>query len=280
MKLDAKLSSLPRITEQPTAAPSGAERVATDGAASRAVGTADALLKLNRPGRNTGVEFCTTALRDIRARTSRGERVVVIFDIDNTLVDTRHRTLAAARSYGAASGITALSAMGIEDVGLDAHATWAKTGLAPNDPRFEGFHDAWKAAFWTEQSYDLDAPIAETIGLAKRAKAAGAECVYLTGRTFKDATVAQLQRLGLPDADAARTLCKAPGQHTPSYKLEQIELLVGQGAHIAWFFTEGKRDMSHIQAHAPAVPCVLLDFIDEAGHSVHPRTPFYRLAKS
>src|SRR6478672_10485753 len=51
-----------------------------------------------------GEAWCKAELADIKLRTGRGEKVRVVFDIDDTLADTRTRTLQIAKAYDKAHG--------------------------------------------------------------------------------------------------------------------------------------------------------------------------------
>lgn len=206
-----------------------------------------------------GNAFCEAALADIRARTSRGEKVRVVFDIDDTLSDSRARTLAIARDWDQARGTHHFDGLTRGRVGHDGAETAAALKLPPDVQRDFAAH--WNVEFWKGERFVHDTPIAPVVALAKAAKAAGAEVIYLTGRVdaLEGATRKQLRSFGLPDVDAARVVSK-PGLsvRTAPFKTQWLKDSAAQGNHLAWFFTESKRDIGAVQKDLPAAPCVLL----------------------
>lgn len=228
------------------------------------------------PTTTNGRAFMLAALKDIEARVQKGERVVVVFDIDNTLFDSRARTAAAANVYGEQHGIQALIDLLPEDVGLNGTETAKKAGIT-NAAVIKDFSKFWSAFFFDGAHYDFDTPIASTIAWAKAAKKAGAEVVYLTGREQKaeSDTRAQLEAAGLPDTDAKHVISKpATAGATPAFKASEFQKLT-KTAHVAWFLTESQRDIAAVQQAVPRVPCVVLDYPLGDGTTVtaNPGTP-------
>jgi phosphoglycolate phosphatase-like HAD superfamily hydrolase len=209
--------------------------------------------------------FLRQALAEIAARARRGEPVCVVFDIDNTLADTRPRTAAAAHGFaGLAATVAArpLAHVAARDVGIDGRETCTLLGIRDR-ATVSRFQVYWRECFWRPQSFRLDRPIPETIRLARRAKRAGAEVFYLTGRVeqLRRTTLTELRRFGLPDVDDQHLLCKsAERRATPPYKASMLRGLLRAGQHVAWFISEGRRDIAHLQRTVPAVPCVRYDF--------------------
>ncbi len=228
----------------------------------------------------SGIAFCRAALAEIAVRSHRGERCVVVFDIDNTLADTRRRTLVAAHAFGKENGIPQLANARLEEMRLTGFETARALGVSlPAATRFER---AWQQLFWSAAGIALDRPMAGMIALARRAKAAGAEVVYLTGRnaSLAAATRLQLGKFGLPDVDAAHVVCKpSAGLPTPEFKAGVFATLRAMGTQVGFFVTESRRDIGYLQAHQAHVPCVLLDFpLDLPGFQVHRNTPVVPLS--
>ncbi|MEW5850891.1 MAG: HAD family acid phosphatase [Myxococcota bacterium] len=222
-----------------------------------------------------GIAFCHAALKDIRERTARGEKVRVVFDLDNTLFDTRVRTVAVAHAYDKARGTSHFANLRVEDVGRDGKHTAERMGLPANV--VEDFRAFWDKGFWDGANMVHDTPMPHMAALAHAAKSAGAEIVYLTGRVtaLHEASLAQLVRAGLPDGDADNLYCKPGlGMRTAPFKEQMMEAWQQQGIHIAFFVTEGRRDIAHLQKEAPTVPCVLLDDpLERGGTELHADTP-------
>jgi hypothetical protein len=228
----------------------------------------------------SGQKFVTRALAEITARARRGERVCVVFDIDNTLADTRRRTLAAAAAFGRAHAGTAagkaLQRARLDQIGIDAVETCAR--LKIRDPEvIRAFDRFWLASFWKPGHFRLDTPIAAAVRLARQAKRAGAEVHYLTGRieASRPSTLAELRRFKLPDADNEHLRCKPGlGARTALYKESVLRDMFSSGMHVAWFITEGRGDIAHLQRSVPQLSCLRLDFPLDLEHArIKPGTP-------
>lgn len=209
----------------------------------------------------SGLGFCRAALDQIAGRTRRGQRSCVVFDIDNTLVDTRHRTRAAARSYVRRD--PAAAELLCVRVGYDGLQTAQRAGLSP--ARARRFQRFWERFFWDTRHFKHDRRIGITGQLVRQARAAGAEVFYLTGRVeeLRCGTVAQLRRLGLPDADREHVVCKPRlGTPTGPFKQRVLDRLHRRdpGRTIAWFMSDSRKDVAAVQRAGTPAPCVLIDF--------------------
>lgn len=220
-----------------------------------------------------GLAFCNAAIASIGRRTAAGKRSCVVFDIDNTLVDTRLRTQAAAKAFARqVPGHSKLARIPLSRVGFDGAQTAKHVGYRDNTVK--SFQSYWNKFFWNPNNFKLDAPLASTMDLARRAKAAGAEVFYLTGRVegLKKGTIKQLQQLSLPDADASHVLCKPaipsppgskPGSQrylpTAPFKVGQLQRLWQRKQRVALFLSDSASDIAAVQQHTK-VACVKVDF--------------------
>ena len=233
--------------------------------------------------RTDGRRFCHKALSRISRRARLKKRTIVVFDIDNTLVDTRPRTLAAARTFlkTRAAQHGAMRSLGMHLVRFDGKQTATRLGLKGNEAR--AFNSHWERFFWNPKNLKLDTAIKDTVKLAQKARAAGAEVYYLTGRiqALKDGTVEQLQRLGLPDADGDHVICKpnpkpaGPGgklRFTPTttFKLQQVKRLLGGGGKLGWFMSDSRDDVATLQKGLGCNSCVWVDFPAKAARKPAP----------
>jgi len=113
------------------------------------------------------------------------------------------------------------------------------------------------------------------VELAKQAKAAGAEVVYLTGRIAdrKDATVAELKKFGLPDAD--NVACKPDlGTRTVPFKAQWLQQSRDDGRPVAFFVTESRRDIAGVQKLGEH-QCLLLENGFSGTEGVRADTPIF-----
>lgn len=222
-----------------------------------------------------GNAFCKQVLADIEARTARGEKVRVVFDIDDTLTDGRTRTLAIARAWDQANGTRFFDGFPLSKVGHRGADTAAAAGLPKKAAA--AFEAHWNVAFWDPANFVHDAAIPEGVKLAKQAKAAGADVYFLTGRiqALEPASIAQLRRLGLPDVDGEHVVSKPDvATKTGPFKAEWV---ARNGPNeVALFFTESRRDIGALQAVLPKLPAVLLDSRFAGSDPVAPDTPVFR----
>lgn len=229
------------------------------------------------PGAVDGNAWCEAALVDIAARVWNGEKVRVVFDIDNTLSDTRARTLKLAHLWDKANGTHYFDKLKLDAVLHDAEQTAKALGLPPSV--VSAFDAYWQVAFWDPASLKFDKRMVSTLKLAAAAKKAGADVVFLTGRVEANhaGTVRQLRRLGLRWVRDDHVFCKPTLRtYTPKFKREMIDRWKVDRWHIEFFFTEGRRDIRYLQAADPSLPCVLLDSSQGGSEQVRSDTPVFR----
>lgn len=226
-----------------------------------------------------GRAFVQAAVEEIRARVARGEPCRVVFDIDDTLADSRGRTLHILKAYDQARGTSHFADLTLDQVGGDGAITAQNLGL-PKDV-VKDVRGYWQANFFDSKKNIHDLPMTEIIELAKAASEAGAEVRYLTGRTedIREDTLAQLKRFGLPDTDDAHLFMKPNLKvKTGDYKAAVFKEWAKDDVFTGFFITESRRDIAFVQGAVSAdeVPCVLIDSEkDRHGPAIDPRTPVY-----
>jgi hypothetical protein len=225
-----------------------------------------------------GRRWMQDKLEDIRARVANGEKVKVVFDLDDTIWDGRPRTMELARRYDAERGTRLFDALTLDQVGKDGYETAVNAGLSRADAK--AFNAYWRPRVYTDEMAQFDAPIPEIDDLARQAHRAGAEVVYMTGRpeAERETTRGELERLDLPLMDEAHLIMKPSlNQPTAGYKVAEFKKMLEPGdAHIGWFITESRRDLGAVQDAKLDVPAVLLDAPWERnGRPVEPGTPVY-----
>jgi hypothetical protein len=227
-----------------------------------------------------GRAFVRAALVDIRTRVAHGEKVRVAFDIDDTLANTRARTLHLAKEWDTANGTHYFDRLTLEQVGHDG----LSTAMAMQLPwaAEKDFTAYWNQGFWDGANFQFDQPIPEMIELAKQARAAGAEVIYLTGRIANRErfTIDQLEKFGLPDVDASHVASKPDlGARTVQFKTDWLRQSAEEGNHLAFFITESRRDIAGIQSALGECPCVLLDSKFGGNDGIDQSTPIYPRAR-
>lgn len=206
-----------------------------------------------------GWRFCEAALADIKARKARGEKVRAVFDIDDTLSESRQRTLCLAKDWDTAHGTNFFSQLKISQVRATGFETAQALGLPA--PLTRAFQEYWDVEFWKAERFVHDTPIVPMVKLAERARAAGAQVIFLTGRvdSLKEATIAQLRRFGLKDVTEKTVVSKEDlSVGTAQFKVKWLEQSANEGHHLAFFVTESRRDVAAIQQSAAGHQVVLL----------------------
>ena len=217
-----------------------------------------------------GRRFAQQRLDELATLARLGVPTAVVFDLDNTVFDTRHRTLQAGRAFDAAKGTAFFADVSVDVIGVDGHATAQALGL--EDPHKSDFVAFWDVYFWTPENLGHDAPIGDMVELAKAAQEAGAQVTFLTGRiqSFHGASLDQLRAAGL-DVSADDVVCKPDiATRTGPFKSAHLEQLTAAGVEIGFFVTEGARDLTWLATATPHVPLLRLDCsFEDAGHLRH-----------
>jgi hypothetical protein len=211
---------------------------------------------------------------EIEALVREGKKVRCVFDLDNTLFDTRARTLFCAKQYDEEHGTSYFAGLTLDQVKLDGRATATALGLP--DSVIEDFGAHWDHNFWVPEHlvHDLEMrPILEIVAEAQRR---GAEVVFLTGRAerfldkdgvergFREATRAQLERAGLAVDDAQIVLKPGLDVRTAPFKADRMRTWQDDGV-IGFFLTEGRYDIEHVSKTMTDLALFLLDSSLEEG---------------
>jgi hypothetical protein len=208
-------------------------------------------------------------LDEIEALVKSGQSVKCVFDLDNTVFDTRYRTLHCARAFDDMMGTHFFKDLTVEGVHEDGGATASALGLPDNV--VEEFEKFWQREFWLPKSLVHDVPIPAVVELVKACQERGADIVYLTGRAesyvdektgqtqaFRPDTHAQLKAAGIGVEEGALHLKPAVGEPTGPYKARLLNRLREESV-LGMFVTEGRRDTAAIQQSVPDAHCFLLE---------------------
>ncbi|NTX35792.1 hypothetical protein HUA78_15195 [Myxococcus sp. CA033] len=146
-----------------------------------------------------------------RAR-SLGERAVLAFDLDSTLLDNRHRQARILREYGEAQAVASLAACGPEHwtSGWDMRDAMRACGLeeVQVQAHFPEARRFWGERFFTSEYCEVDEAIDGAAAFTHAVVATGARLVYVTGRHegMREGSVACMRRHGMAVPDDARVL--------------------------------------------------------------------------
>jgi len=165
----------------------------------------------------------------VKQAKADGKTPVVIFDLDDTLFDTRYRVRDILRDYGKTIDEPRLKTLSVRHVVYLLPKTLARAGFTQAE--IEGdlgkkINAAWRKRMWLGASHSLDRPMRGARRYAERLVAAGAELHFITGRKQSDYT-ASLEKLA-EDAFPEGTLhCKPNNFYagTPAFKKEATQKL-------------------------------------------------------
>lgn len=210
--------------------------------------------------------YCSAALAEIRRikAADPGRRCVVFFDLDNTLFETRARTLHVLGLWDAAHGTSHFAGLELAHVGWNAQETCEALGLSAIADDVQTF---WDDAFWSGVHFDRDLVMTDLAKLARDAELAGAEVHYLTGRidALRDASRGQLERAGLPLASDRHLHLKPDlDTRTSPFKAEVLHATMASGAFVGWFATDSVREVDELReeesakGRGPQVPALFV----------------------
>ena len=197
-----------------------------------------------------------------RVRAEAGHAPIVVFDLDDTLFDTRWRTLKVLQAWGQSHGEPRLVALELEDVRWDLAPTLRNAGLS-----------SWEIAgplgraIAAERSrhfsdYPLDRPFPGAVEYVRAVQAAGARVAYVTGRTEPKRALSEqvLRQWGFPVEGALRWFKPLSWSgSTASYKGRVVrQSLPGYGQVVACFDNEP----ANCNAFETAAPGAIQVFLD------------------
>jgi hypothetical protein len=228
-------------------------------------------VKLTEPGCNESPD--RFALDEVRKRVAAtkaaGKTPLVVFDLDDTLVDTATRTRAifldALRSPSAPAGADQaaeqLDYLCLSEYVVDIEGNLDRGEFASNIRRY--LHDAWVKSGLTDRYLDRAVPFRGGPAFVADLRARGATVVYLTnrnGKRIREGTLRALDARGFPvDRDGA-ILVMQPGDHEDSlsWKQEEAEKLEARGVVVATFENEPANVRMYRALFPEAVPVLMV----------------------
>lgn len=193
-------------------------------------------------------ESGTLALRarisQMKKDVAAGKHVIAVFDLDDTLFDTRYRTLNIGKAFDKENGTKFFSGLKIGQV----EHTGEETAEALHLPEavVAAFDEYWDEEFWKPENLKFDKPLTESLRWVTEAQKVGAEVRFLTGRTT-DTTQACLKQLH--DAGfkvpLESVVTKPRYRRTPQFKADCLGDWARK-SQIGFFLTESHRDINFV----------------------------------
>jgi hypothetical protein len=160
-----------------------------------------------------------------RCAPADGQRPVIVFDLDGTLMDNRPRTALILRELGDAwaptyPALTAkLRAVTSADLAYLIGDSLVKLNIAERDTAMYGEAEGfWKARFFTDEYLKHDIALAGAAKFAHTCYERGANLVYFTGRDLPKMSLGSFQSLrdlGFPIGVPGTELVLKPDFDTP-----------------------------------------------------------------
>jgi hypothetical protein len=208
-------------------------------------------VKLTEPGCNEAPDRAVLGeiRKKVTAARDQQRSPIVVFDLDDTLVDTATRARAifidALRSPSAPTGadeaLEQLDYLCLDQYVLDVEGNLDRAGFTPGIRRY--LQDAWSRVALTDRYLDRQVPFPGAAAWVADLRARGATIVYLTNRNarrLREGTVRALDTRGFPGERDGALLIMQPGDHEDSlsWKQDEAERLVGRGTVVATFENE------------------------------------------
>lgn len=211
--------------------------------------------------------------------TSHGNHSLVIFDLDDTLFDTRPRHKRILREFARQQGIvrgypaeaTLLRKIRVSQISYHLEETFLNLGITSKE-LLEKAKAFWLERFFTNEYCSKDSPIPGAVAYVKLLSDAGAQIVYLTGRDqprMEEGTRSALLNRGFP-LDVSTQLIMKPDKNMDDTVFKQgvFESLKKEGSVIAGFENEPR----NINSMNTAFPEAIMVFLDTR-HSNKPDVP-------
>ncbi|MFI5362069.1 MAG: methyltransferase domain-containing protein [Elusimicrobiota bacterium] len=202
--------------------------------------------------RTDGYSAMARLLDKVSAVHKTGGRPVVLFDLDDTLLDARPRSERILREFIARADVRkshASDAAKIEAVlkatGMPDYADIveiARAAGATNGRFLDGLKEYWTDKFFANDYVSADPANPGAVDYVKEAVRRGATVVYFTARwnELRPGTLASLKKNGFPRPDGRRALLmmKRKGQDSAVYKREKLEVIAKLGEVVGGFDNE------------------------------------------
>ncbi len=203
---------------------------------------------------------------------AQGIQPVVVFDLDDTLSDSRTRTVRILNEFGRLEQVPELEDVTPASIRYQLENTFNDLGL--HDAALLARADAfWKARFFSNEYVALDRPIPGAPAYVRWLAHRGARIVYLTGRdagSMRQGTLANLEHNHFPTADDTNVLLMKPDKTMDDtvFKVAAFERIKKMGEVVGAFENEPR----NINAMLHAFPEAIAVYVDTI-HSSKPDVP-------
>ncbi|MFO0678962.1 MAG: haloacid dehalogenase-like hydrolase [Polyangiaceae bacterium] len=193
---------------------------------------------------------------------------VVVFDLDGTLMDNRPRTIAILRELAerwatkAPEAAARLRAARAEELDYLLTDSLARLGITTTDLVAEA-EVHWRSLFFADEHMKYDVEVPGAVAFAKACHAAGATCMYLTGRDLPLMGIGSfrsLRDLGFPIGVPGTELVLKPDASMPDEAFKRFEApRIRRVGHVVAAFDNEPANCNIFAEEYPDCASVLLD---------------------
>jgi predicted secreted acid phosphatase len=211
--------------------------------------------------------------RVVAAAARQGDKGVVVFDLDSTLLDNRPRQARILREYGEHHGLATLAQARPDHwTSWDIREAMHAAGASADDiaAHSEAAKAYWREHFFTSEYCAIDDVVPGAAAYVARLWGTGVQIAYVTGRheQMNAGSVASFTRLALPTPGPRVHLLMKPSfeQSDDEWKELAYQRLHSLG-HVVAAFDNEPTHINGYQAHFPDAICVHLA-TDHSGREV------------
>lgn len=231
-------------------------------------------------------EVLPRTLQLVRGHKARGSQPVVLFDLDETLINSRSRAIRilkdlskewSASRYRVERGIIEAAARDDQDgrlsLTLKSYPLYSEEILrelgVKNKDLAASVHKKYVSLYLSNEYCATDPEIPGAASFVRSLHRAGAHVVYITGRNWPnmgECTKESLRRLGLPAEQRATLLMKPRADiDDTEFKVKALREIASLGTVVAGF----ENEPANLNAFRAAFPLGLYGFVESA-HSHRP----------
>lgn len=216
---------------------------------------------------------------EVQEAASHDQRPVVIFDLDDTLVNSLTRTLRILRDFVELEGVRehspeaahVIDRARVSDLGYYVDESLRKLGVT-DEEFIAKAKDFWMLKYFSNEYCGDDRPEAGAAAYARKVHELGAKIVYLTGRDrprMRACTRENLLKNHFPTGEGVVLMMK-PNKDIDDveFKVKAFEKIRAFGKMVAGFENE-PRNINEMQKAYPGATMVFMDTI----HSNKPDVP-------
>jgi hypothetical protein len=229
-------------------------------------------------------EALSHVVREVKAVAAQGKKAIVLFDLDDTLINTRERTLRIIHDFARQGSdsqnwkpehLAKLGALSVGDIHYQIADTLKAQGIADSDLE-SALSSFWLLRFFTNPYCEGDVQNLGAAQYTREVVQAGGTVIYLSGRDtprMGPGTVKNLRQGGFPMEATNTLLMLKPDKNIPDFdfKRDSLAAIAAMGVVLGVF----ENEPANLNAMSEAFPSAQAIFLDTI-HSPAPAEPVAR----